>query len=133
MSDDSLAAQGRAFMQQYTETFDTRRGPLIAELYHVPCVTMRADGSTHCFTSRAEIAQFFDSVAASYAAEGAQSGRFKDFSVIPMGGRSMLTTVDWEMVGAAGRVIRQWRQSYNLIRTAIGWQIFVSTIHTPES
>jgi hypothetical protein len=37
--------------------------------------------------------------------------------------------VTWELLGDDGRVLRQWRQSYNLVRLDAGWQVFASTYH----
>jgi hypothetical protein len=98
-------------------------------LYHVPSLTMRADKSTHCFQSRDEVATFFQAVADSYAREGNEGGRFRNLVVQSIGARSALATVEWQLMRLDGTVVREWRQSYNLIRPDDRWQIFVSTIH----
>jgi hypothetical protein len=53
----------------------------------------------------------------------------KDLDVVPMGGRSVLGIVTWELLREEGSVLRQWRQSYNLVRVEAGWQILASTYH----
>jgi hypothetical protein len=38
-------------------------------------------------------------------------------------------TLELQLKRRDGTVVREWRQSYNLIRPDDRWQIFVSTIH----
>jgi hypothetical protein len=37
--------------------------------------------------------------------------------------------VTWELVAEDQRVLRRWRQSYNLVRADGGWRVLVSTVH----
>jgi ketosteroid isomerase-like protein len=129
MPDQSLENSVREFFDAYLVAFDAIDGARIAQLYHAPTVTMRADESVHCLQSRDELRQFFQRVADTYYAEGYRSGRYRVVQTIPIGGRSALVTLDWELLRADHSVIRAWRQSYNLIRHDGGWQIVVSTFH----
>ena len=52
-----------------------------------------------------------------------------DTEVVPVGQRSALATMTWKMLRADGNLMRQWRQSYNLVRLTEGWRILVSTFH----
>jgi hypothetical protein len=90
---------------------------------------MRGDASIHCLQSREELARFFQGVADTYKQQGAHSGPFRDLQVVPIGERSALATMDWEMQRGDGSLIRKWRQSYNVVRVDNGWQILVSTFH----
>ena len=118
----------RNFLESYNKAFASIDGARIAALYHSPCVTLRGDGSIHSLTSN-DLAAFFQNVANTYHREGFRDGRFKVLQVVPIGGRSALVTVDWELLREDGSLIRGWRQSYNLVRTKTGWQILVSTFH----
>ena len=118
-----------AFLDLYRREFDSADGTRIAKLYHAPCVSMRGDASIHCFQSTEEVTQFFQSVADAYRREGYRSSRFSNVDVLAIGGRSALATLDWEMLRAEGSVVRKWRQSYNLVRPGIEWQILLSTFH----
>lgn len=131
MSDSQLASEVRAFFDKYNEAFASIDGQRIAALYHIPTVTMRGDGSIHCLQSREELARFFQGVADMYQKDGYSTGLFSDLQVSPIGGRSALATMDWELLRRDGSLIRKWRQSYNLAKTALGWQILVSTFHLP--
>jgi hypothetical protein len=118
----------RTFLESYNKAFASIDGARIAALYHSPCVTLRGDGSIHCLTT-GDLAAFFQNVADTYHREGYRDGRFKILQVAPLGERSALVTVDWELLRGDGSVIRGWTQSYNLVRVNAGWQILVSTFH----
>jgi hypothetical protein len=119
----------RAFFEACNNAFELIDGNRIAALYHVPTITMRGDASVHCLQSRDELARFFQGVADSYLKDGYRGGNFKNLQVVPLGERSAVATMDWEMRRGDGSLIREWRQSYNVVRVGNGWQILVSTIH----
>ena len=124
-----LADEIRAFLEMYGREFDSADGTRIARLYQAPCVTMRGDGSIHFFQSQEDLTRFFQGVADSYRKDDYRTGRFRNLEVVPIGARSALVTVDWELLRADESVIREWRQSYNLVRAESGRQILVSTLH----
>jgi ketosteroid isomerase-like protein len=133
MTVSQLAADVHTFFQRYNEAFASIDGQAIAALYCIPTVTMRGDGSIHCFQSQEEAARFFQGVADSYQKDGYGGGTFSDIQVTEIGGRSVLATMDWEMLRYDGSLIRKWRQSYNLVLAASGWKILVSTFHVPAA
>jgi len=116
------------FGRQYNEAWQFD-GHEIARLYCVPTVTVRGDGSIHCLQSREELARFFQEVLDTYKGQGLASTTMHDLRVVPIGDRSALASMTWKAVDADGRPIREWRQSYNLVRLADGWRILVSTFH----
>jgi hypothetical protein len=64
-----------------------------------------------------------------YKNQGLASTNMYDLMVVPIGDRSALASMTWKAVDADGSPIREWRQSYNVIRLADGWRILVSTFH----
>ena len=118
-----------AFFDRFVEAFGSFSGVRVAALYHVPGVALRGDGSIQCLQSRAEVEGFFQAALDGYRRDGCRAARFKDLDVVPMGGRSALGTVTWELLREDGGVLRAWRQSYNLARLEGGWQVFASTSH----
>lgn len=128
MHPQQLEDEVRSFLESYNKAFRSIDGARIAPLYHSPCVTLRGDGSIHCLTS-ADVGPFLQGVADTYYREGYRDARFNMLQVVPIGGRSALVTVDWELLRDDGSVIRGWRQSYNLVRMKDGWRILVSTFH----
>jgi hypothetical protein len=71
---------------------------------------------------------FFQEVAERYYAEGQRGSRYVNLEVKSIGSKSVLATMDWQMLREDGSTIRTWRQSYNLICLDGRWQILVSTI-----
>jgi hypothetical protein len=125
----ALEHEIQAFLDQYNEAFSSTDGNRIASLYHAPTITVRGDGSIHCLRSHEELAQFFQRVAETYHREGSRRSTMHDTEVVPIGQRGALTTTTWKMLRADGSLIKQWRQSYNLVRLTEGWRILVSTFH----
>lgn len=125
----SLKDEVQRFLTAYNEGFETFDATKIAPFYHVPCITVRGDGSIHSFQTRSEIEKFFRSVAEKYVSDGYRGGSFYDLEVVPIGGRSALATLTWEQLREDKSILRKWRHSYNLIRVENGWQILCSTFH----
>ena len=80
------------FLRRYVEAFNARDGARIAALYNVPCVTMRADGSIHAFTSSDEIQAFFQCLAETYYRDGCRGWHYSNLEVTPLGTRSASRT-----------------------------------------
>ena len=131
MTSSELRSDVRAFLDEYNEAFASIDGHRIAALYHLPALTVRGDGSIHCLQSREELARFFQGVAHTYQRDGYVGGHFDDLQVIPIGDRSALVTLCWKILRGDGSLIREWRQSYNLVHVVSGWRILVSTFHLP--
>lgn len=129
MDTQALREEVARFFDGFVGAFGTFRGASVAALYSVPGVALRGDGSIQCMQSRGEIERFFQAALDGYHGAGCRACRFKDLEVVPMGGRSVLGTVSWEFLSEDGRVLREWRQSYNLLRVDGSWQVFASTYH----
>jgi hypothetical protein len=129
MPDQPQTSEINKFFSDYTRLFDARDGATIATYYHAPSISMRADASVHIFQTPLELQLFFQAVAEKYYAEGQRGSRYVNLDVKPIGSKSVLATMDWQMLREDGSTIRAWRQSYNLIRPDGRWQILVSTIH----
>ena len=119
------------FLEDYLQAFNARDGARIASFYNVPCVTMRADGSIHAFTSQDDLQAFFQRLADTYYRDGSRGWKYDHLEVTPLGARSMLATMNWEMRREDGSVIRRWRQSYNFVAADARLRILASTIHLP--
>jgi hypothetical protein len=119
------------FVNAFVDAFGTFSGARVAALYPAPSVALRGDGSIAHVPTREEIARFFQAALDGYHRDGCRTARFKGLDVVPMGSRSALGRVTWELLGGDGRIVRQWRQSYNLVRIEQSWQVFASTAHLP--
>ena len=129
MNTRALPDEIAGFFDDFVEAFGSFNGGRIAARYFVLGVALRGDGSIQSLQSRAEVERLFQSAVDSYHRDGCRSIRFKDLDVVPMGGRSVLGTVTWELLREDHTVLQRWRQSYNLVRVEEGWQILASTYH----
>ena len=129
MTDSSLREEFSSYFKAYGERFDARSGTQIADFFCTPCMSMRGDASIHYFQSRPEIEKFFQGVADTYYEEGLRKSEIKNLEVIPIGGRSLLASMDWVFYRGDGTLLKQWRQSYNLVRIDDRWKILLSTFH----
>ena len=118
-----------AFLKEYIDAFSANDGARIARLYHAPCVTVRADGSIHSFQSDNEIQSFFQRLADTYYRDGCRGWKYENLEVSPLGGRSALATMEWQMQRADGSTIRRWKQSYNFVVVDSRLCILASTFH----
>jgi hypothetical protein len=125
----ALHADVRSFFEAFVAAFGTFDGARVADLYGVPHVALRADASIQCVPSRAEVERFFQAALDGYARDGCRACRFTELDVVSLGERAAVGTVTWELLDGDGRVLRAWRQSYNLVRVAEGWRVFASTYH----
>jgi hypothetical protein len=129
MADRALRDEIAGFFDAFVDAFGSFSGARIAALYLVPGVAVRGDGSIESLQSRPDVERFFQTAVDGYQREGCRAARFKDLDVVPMGGRSALGTVTWELLRADRTLLKEWRQSYNLVRVEKGWQILASTYH----
>jgi hypothetical protein len=131
MSARALRDEVAEFFDRFVTAFGSFDGAQVAGLYAVPGVALRGDGSIQCLQSRPEIERFFQKALDGYRRDGCHACRYKDLESVPLGGRSALGTVSWELLRRDGSVLREWRQSYNLVRVEKGWQVLASTYHLP--
>ena len=124
----ALEQEMTAFLEHYNEVFKTD-GEQIAKLYSVPTITMRGDGSIHCFQTREEIAKFFQGVTDTYKREGTATATINDLTAVAVGERCTLVTLTWKNLRDDGSVSREWRQSYNIVRVDGGLRILASIFH----
>jgi hypothetical protein len=129
MASRGLSEEVAGFFDDFVVAFKSFSGARIATRYLVPGVAVRGDGSIRSLQSREEVERFFQGAVDGYRRDGCRDIRFTGLEVVPMGGQSVLGTVTWELLREDGSVLRQWRQSYNLVRGENGWQILASTYH----
>ena len=117
------------FFHDYSAAFEAAEGLRIAEFYHVPCMTIRVDGSFHEFRTADDIAEFFGQFARAYIGEGMRSGRPQSLETNVLGSGSAMATIEWALKRENGSTIRTWWQTYNLKKTDTGWKILLATMH----
>jgi hypothetical protein len=125
----TLVDEIRSFFDRFVEQFGTFEGERIASLYLVPGIAIRADASVDILSSRSQIEEFFQATVDDYHREGCRACRYTDLEVVGIGRRCALGTVTWELVREDQTIVKQWRQSYNLVRIERDWLVYASTAH----
>ena len=116
-------------LEDYRRAFDDAEAEKIADCYHTPCVTVRGDGTFHLLQDRQDVVDFLGKVARQYRDEGMAGGVYSIIDIQAIGTKCALVTVDWALLNAEGQPIREWRQSYNVIKSGEKCRFYVSTFH----
>ena len=122
-------AEATAFFSNYAKSFDERDWDRFVGLYHVPALSVRADGSVKLMESVSQVDEFFRAVSAAWEREGYSHFTTSDLVAQSLGSRSMLVTFTWHMRRADDSLIKSWRQSYQLVRVDRDWRVIASTFH----
>lgn len=117
------------FLESYAAAFNRVDSAAIADMYHMPCLTVRGDGSIRVFHELAQVREFMGSVAKIYYDEGNRASSFNELAIVPIGNQCVLASLKWTLKDEDEAPIREWRQSYNLIQTKEKWKFLVSTFH----
>ena len=118
-----------AFIRGYVASFETFDAQRVATFYHVPCISVRADGSVHCFESESETELFFATVLEAYSKEGMAEFAAIDLVLEQMGSAACRLECTWRMKREDNSLIRDWRQSDVFQHTAVNWKIVASVFH----
>jgi hypothetical protein len=95
--------------------------------FHLPCIFVSADGSASVFRVAEDISAFHRPRLELFRKGGVKKSRTKDVDALPLGTRSALVSVSWQLCREDDSIERAWRHSYNVIKTDAGWKILVST------
>ena len=124
MSDDI-----KVFFDRFVEDFPSFSGKVIASRYIAPYTVMSSDGDIWQCNEPSDVEEYFQSLLDKHSSEGVLTCKYDDLEYSAIGNRCFLATVSWTMMGAEEKVISNWRESYNLLRTDFGLKIFTSIDH----
>ena len=122
--------EAKNFIYKYNKIFDTGNMEEFSKLFCEPFISVRADGSIANMPTNEIACEFFKTVYKTWQNEGYETFTTKDFEVIEIGNNSMLVTFTWEMLDKNQNLIKEWRQSYNLLRDKENWKVVTSTFHS---
>ncbi|HYM32291.1 MAG TPA: hypothetical protein VEU47_13380 [Candidatus Cybelea sp.] len=122
-------ALAKAFFDRFVAAFATFEAERVSELFATPGVALRSDGSIVALTAREDVLRYYQAALDRYRRDGCRSCRWGELEVTPMGRRSMLAAVTWELLREDGSVLVRWRQSYGLNNTDGAPKAFASATH----
>ena len=128
-SDETLQDEMRRFFEDFVVAFAEFDGPLIARRYAAPYLALNAQGEARLFASAETIGAYFQGIVEQYFAQGCRHCRFHGLHATALGANAALASVSWQLLSADDEVLSAWRESYNLMRTSLGWRIHASTDH----
>lgn len=99
----------------------------VNQFFHLPCTFVGADGSVSVFRVAEDISAFHRLRLDLFRKGGARKLKTMDFAATPLGTRSALVSISWELCRDDDSIERSWRHSYNVVMTDRGWKILVST------
>lgn len=124
-----MKEQAKQFFSQYGSTFDSWDMEKFSSFFNEPFISVRGDGKSIIMNTNNDAKVFFTSVLSKWKKDGYVKFFTKDYEVINLGVKSMLVTFTWQMMGKNNVVIKEWKQSYNLIKKEDTWKIIMSTFH----
>jgi hypothetical protein len=129
MDEADLRGAAGSFFDEFVAAFRSFDGGEIARRYLSPYLALHADGSIDCFHSAAEIAAYFQKIVDDYHRSGCRSCRYRELEVVPLGARSALATVTWDLLREDGAPLTSWRESYNLTLVDESLRVVASVDH----
>ena len=126
---EELIQEAKTFFKEYNSLFDTGDMNEFSKRFTEPFLSVRPDGAIQSMLTNESASKFFVGVFSLWRKEGYKSFTTRDYTVTPIGNSAMLVTLTREMLGKDNQVIKEWRQSYNLVKKNNIWQVYVSTFH----
>lgn len=117
------------FFRTYNSVFDSGDMDAFSKLFSEPFISVRPDGSVASMPSNVVASKFFSGALKQWKSEGYCYFSTKDFDVTPIGTKSMLVTLTWQLLDKNREFIREWRQSYNLLNSDGTWKVITSIYH----
>ena len=122
--------QAIAFFQQYVTVFDSGDMARFVTRLAEPFASVRPDGRIQAMPDHQAARRFFEQARAAWVEDGYDHFATSDYEVVALGERSLLVTLNWAMLSQQDTVLRQWRQSYNLVKLDQVWKLAFSTFHS---
>ena len=122
--------EAKAFFKNYNTTFDSGDMFEFSKLFHEPFISARPDGSIAHMPTNEIAKEFFTKAQTSWEAEGCKYMSTKNYDVTSIGHNAMLVTLTWVLLNENREQIREWRQSYNLLKSNDQWKVFSSMFHS---
>lgn len=125
----NLLHEAHGFFKHYGEVFDSGDMQAFSTLFVEPFVSVRADGTVVSMPTHSVAESFFTLALRAWQKEGNRYFNAKDHEITPIGSNSLLVTLTWELLDAERKIIREWRQSYNLLKVSSDWKVLASIFH----
>jgi uncharacterized NTF2-like protein DUF6841 len=116
------------FFAEYAARYMASDVDAISAVYEAPLLAVREGRAIH-LPDRTAVREHLAELMNAYAAAGAARADVAELDVLPLGTSSAIATVRWEVLDAAGTLLRDFRSTYQLLHTDGGWRILSYTNH----
>lgn len=103
-----------ALFRRYAERYMAGDVAAVAEMYDAPFLAVRSGSPIH-LPDRAAVEEHLAGLMAAYQAAGATAAEIAEIDVLAQGDSALLATVRWNVRGADGGLVRDFRTSYELV------------------
>lgn len=104
----------RSFFAHYADRYMARDVDAVTDLYDAPFLAVRGGSAIH-LGDRVAVAEHLTGLMDAYRKAGAAQAEIIDLDVLEQGDGAALATVRWNVLSAAGDLIRDFRTSYQLV------------------
>ena len=119
----------RAFFESYRDAFNALDGHSVADLYAEPSGIAQDATYTH-WPSRQLIAENMTALCKLYEDKGFVHTDFEPGNFIDQGTDHAVADILWRIDWNSGQQPWRFKTTYNLIRTAQGWQVLLCTAYS---
>lgn len=116
------------FFAQYAERYMASDVNAISAVCEAPLLAVREGRAIHV-PDEAAVREHFAELMEAYERAGAARADIAKLDVVPLGSSSVIATVRWLVLDAAGALLRDFRCTYHLLRIDGAWRILSYTNH----
>ena len=116
------------FFAHYAERYMASDVDAVSAMYEAPLLALREGKAIH-LPDRTAVRTHLAEVMAAYARSGAARATIAGLDVLPLGRSSAIATVRWNVESADGKLLKDFRTSYQLLRVETAWRILSYTNH----
>lgn len=122
----------RVFFERYRDAFNALDGHAVAELYAEPSGIAQDAIYTH-WNDRASVAENMVALCKLYRDRGFLHAAFEPGQFIDQGTHHAVADVHWRIDWTGGQAPWLFKTTYNLQRTAQGWQVLLCTAYSESA
>ena len=119
----------RAFFERYRDAFNALDGDAVAALYAEPSGIAQDASYTH-WSNRLAASDNMRALCRLYQDKGFVAAEFEPSGFIEQGEHHAVADVRWRITWNSGQEPWLFNTTYNLLRTAQGWQVLLCTAYS---
>ena len=124
-----MPSEIRTFFENYRAAFNALDGAAVARLYAEPSGIAQDGKFTH-WPTHSDVQDNMDSLCQQYRERGYVSAAFEEGAYLQQGPDYAIADLRWRIEWNSGQAPWEFSTTYNLVRTAEGWRVFVCTAYT---